>query len=64
MISLIFSGILADAQYYKTAELKNEFIALGADVAALVRDRSFEESRDKYHNHFWRADDEAENKRE
>ncbi|XP_071505290.1 uncharacterized protein [Diadema antillarum] len=56
------AGILADAQYYKINELKDEFIALGVDVSALERDRSYEESRDKYHRHFWRADDESENK--
>ncbi|XP_054755520.2 uncharacterized protein LOC129261456 [Lytechinus pictus] len=56
------AGILADVQYYKIVDLKNELIALGTDVASLERDRAFEESRDKYHRHFWRADDEAENK--
>ncbi|XP_038048792.1 uncharacterized protein LOC119722642 [Patiria miniata] len=62
MVSQNVAGILADTQYYKTSNLREELIALRRDVQELARDRAYEETRDNYHHHFWRADHESENK--
>ncbi|XP_033104790.1 uncharacterized protein LOC117107270 [Anneissia japonica] len=55
-------AILDDVQYYKTPELQAEFQALKIDFQELGRDASYEETRDNYHHHFWKADFESESK--
>ena len=55
-------GILADTQYYKTPEMRQELVLLGKDVEELARDTAYEETRDSYHHHFWKADVESDNK--
>ncbi|XP_033629227.1 uncharacterized protein LOC117291545 [Asterias rubens] len=62
IVSQNVAGILADAQYYKTGHLREELVALRQDVQEVSRDRAYEETRDNYHHHFWRADHESENK--
>ena len=60
MIHLILSVCIF--QYYKTGHLREELVALRQDVQEVSRDRAYEETRDNYHHHFWRADHESENK--
>ncbi|XP_071942575.1 uncharacterized protein [Antedon mediterranea] len=55
-------AILDDVQYYKTTELQAELEALKIDFQELARDSSYEETRDNYHHHFWKADFESESK--
>ena len=62
VVSQNVAGILADNQYYKTPALQQELKLLGQDVQAMARDTSYEETRDSYHHHFWKADVESEDK--